>query len=491
MKLAAAAPRYGWTDLVYSLFPNGHHSQKPGGPAAPSTAPTRPTRSASRRRASTRCCIGPGFIGTTLPALHRSRRSAACQRRRPVRDQPASARATINSTLPSFISDRSAYYQNDLFAEDRERPELPHPDLQRRHASPTRSSRRSRTCGCPTASRRSCPSYPIQQYFGDYEHFVQNKAKEWGDICGADHHVCTFADYPGGDVNATPTGLVRTGVTTRLNRFIDHYAQPAGNPSAAAAEVRRDGVAADLPAERRPPRIPANEPGPTRSRPRSFCAARALQRCARHERRRRRRPTIAAPNPHASQADPVTNVVHQRRPLPGHDRARRARAWPSTTASRSPSGATMIGATKVTRSTTRDHDAAGVQLNARLYDVLPGRHAVMVDRGPYRVDERERHRRRIELHGNGWRFPAGHRIRIEMAQDDAQLPEALRGASTDHDQRREAADPGARAAAASREDYKNAAKFCQAERAFLGEDAFGRSTARTRTVPTRTASASR
>ena len=38
-------------------------------------------------------------------------------------------------------------------------------------------------------------------------------------------------------MNATPTGLYRTGVTTRLNRFVDHYAQPAGNPSAAAADA--------------------------------------------------------------------------------------------------------------------------------------------------------------------------------------------------------------------------------------------------------------
>ena len=51
------------------------------------------------------------------------------------------------------------------------------------------------------------PGYPIQEYYGDYQHFMQNKAKEWGDLCGADHHVCTFADYPGGDVNATPAGL--------------------------------------------------------------------------------------------------------------------------------------------------------------------------------------------------------------------------------------------------------------------------------------------
>ena len=46
------------------------------------------------------------------------------------------------------------------------------------------------------------PGYPIQQYFGDYQHFSRTRRKEWGDICGADHHVCRFADYPRGNVNA-------------------------------------------------------------------------------------------------------------------------------------------------------------------------------------------------------------------------------------------------------------------------------------------------
>src|SRR6185295_7758117 len=29
MKLAAAAPRYGWTDIIYSLIPTGRHFQSP------------------------------------------------------------------------------------------------------------------------------------------------------------------------------------------------------------------------------------------------------------------------------------------------------------------------------------------------------------------------------------------------------------------------------------------------------------------------------
>ena len=195
-----------------------------------------------------------------------------------------------------------------------------------------------------------CPDYPIQQYFGDYQHFVQNKAKEWGDLCGADHHVCRFADYPGGDLNATPTGLVRTGVTTRLNRFIDHYAQPPGNPSepqpafdvTAALQICPQNASAEF---------PADEPGPTFTAG-SFhelaphgCAStstgtQTTTNDVRAEPARVRRPTRSP-----------TSFINGGA-LPGPHHAGRARAWPSTTASRSPSAATMIGATKVP-STTR------------------------------------------------------------------------------------------------------------------------------------------
>ena len=62
--------------------------------------------------------------------------------------------------------------------------------------------------------------------------------------------------------------------------------------------------------------------------------------------------------------------------------------------------------------------ASGVELNARLYDVFPDGTAVLVDRGVQRVSE-PAGTLHYELHGNGWRFDAGHRIRIEIAQDDS------------------------------------------------------------------------
>ena len=54
--------------------------------------------------------------------------------------------------------------------------------------------------------------------------------------------------------------------------------------------------------------------------------------------------------------------------------------------------------------------AQGVQLNARLYDIFPDGTQVMVDRGPYRVVSATGPAT-FELHGNGWRFEPGHKIR--------------------------------------------------------------------------------
>ena len=270
MKLAAAAPKYGWTDLVYSLVPTGSHFQEPERPAGirrlglddPVRDPEAVDhRGALRQRQDRRS----RRAARTRPSRPRStRRSRACNSTDPFETQPALRRA--RSATRCRRSSTTARPTTRTTGSRRSRPTRATASRSSTPArSPTRCSRRSRTCACRTGSSSVVPDYPIQQYFGDYQHFVQNKAKEWGDICGADHHVCTFADYPGGNVNATPTGLVRTGATTRLNRFIDHYAQPPGNPSAAAAGVRRDRVAADLPAER-VGAVPGRRAGRRRSR---------------------------------------------------------------------------------------------------------------------------------------------------------------------------------------------------------------------------------
>src|SRR6185503_19014615 len=75
----------------------------------------------------------------------------------------------------------------------------------------------------------------------------------------------------------------------------------------------------------------------------------------------------------------------------------------------------MIGQTRVTA--TVQGAAAGLQLNARLYDVFPDGRQVLVDRGVRTLTDGSG-TVTVDLHGNAWRFFGGHRLRLELAQDD-------------------------------------------------------------------------
>ncbi len=80
------------------------------------------------------------------------------------------------------MRERSAYYQNGFFdkiATDASyRIPVFNSGTQTDPLFPPSENRRMVNRMLATA-----PGYPVQQYYGDYQHFVQNKAKEWGDIC--------------------------------------------------------------------------------------------------------------------------------------------------------------------------------------------------------------------------------------------------------------------------------------------------------------------
>jgi hypothetical protein len=224
--------------------------------------------------------------------------------------------------------------------------------------------------------------------------------------------VCRFSDYPGGDVNATPTGLLRTGVTTRLNRFIDHYAQPPGNPAQPQPGFNVTASLQNCP-QNASAQFPADEPGPTFTEP-SFgeLAPGTLQLDMTGN-----QTTVndASPNPHAANDDPVANWTNNggRCPVETQPAGPGVAVYDSAPLG---STATMLGATTL----SIDYSATtvqGLQLNSRLYDVFPDGTAVMVDRGVRRA-EAASGTVTYQLHGSGWRFPAGHRVRIEIAQDD-------------------------------------------------------------------------
>jgi predicted acyl esterase len=127
----------------------------------------------------------------------------------------------------------------------------------------------------------------------------------------------------------------------------------------------------------------------------------------------------ASPNQNAAAADPVLNLATNGSHCPvTHASDGAATAGPGVATYDSPPlprDYTMIGATRV----TVPHTGSGsdLQLDARLYDLFPDGTQVMVDRGPRRLLSANEVTT-WELHGAGWHFPAGHRIRIELAQDD-------------------------------------------------------------------------
>jgi dienelactone hydrolase len=459
MKLAASLPRYGWTDLVYSLVPNGTHSQSPFHlPAFDGSDSLDPLGFPKQSIVS--LLFSTGLQGTTFsPELVAA--NNCLNSTDPYETNPLCTN-TIANTLPEFINDRSAYYQNQFFRNIRYKRSYRIPvfnaatftdPLFTAVENLRMSNRLERTVG----------NYPIQQYFGDYEHFVQNKAREWGDICGADHHVCNIADYPGGDVNATPTGLVRTGVTTRLNRFVDHYAQPTGNPAApkpkfdvtASLQICPGNASAEF---------PANEPGPTFTAFKFPLLAPHTLRVNYTGTQMTRTP---ANNQHEFNADPVANLILNGARCPiltapaGPDEA----TYTSDPLERT---VTMIGGTKI----AIDYDATtadGLQLNTRLIDVFPDGTALMVDRGVRRVTDASG-TVAYQLHGNGWRFEAGHRIRVEITQEDLLKPSVIPSETTINGARlripvREPQPP-------AREDFRTSLGFCLAERIFLGRDTF-------------------
>jgi dienelactone hydrolase len=417
MKLATVAPKYGWTDLVDSLVPTGRHFQEPDHlPAfdgsdsiSPAGIPKRSINAALYDSGKTG--IPPGSPHTTFPAYIDD--SFAClSSTDPFESNPICANV-IQNTLPSFINDRSAYYQNQWFA---------HIISDVSYRIPIfNAATLTDPLFPPVEDRRMAnrilsvvPNYPIQQYYGDYQHFVQNKPKEWGDMCGANHHVCSFSDYPSGDLNAQPSGLFRTGATTRLNRFIDHYAQPAGDPSQPTPSFDVTASLQICPANAPLEGVAADEPGQTFNAPTFEGLARGL--LTFNLSGTQATVNDASPNQHAANSDPVANSVANGGKCP----VETTPAGPGVATYDSPplpESKTMIGATKVSIDYSATTAAGNFQLNSRLYDVFPDGSALMVDRGIRRVTEASG-TVTYELHGNGWRFHTGHKIRIEIAQDD-------------------------------------------------------------------------
>lgn len=440
MELIASAPKYGWTDLAYTLVPNGLHSQQPG------ELPRTDGCSTGPRELSGAACPDPAPLGvpktsivsalyatgtrpdgdhTTFPPSI-TEAFSCLQAAYPLDTNPLCAN-TLATILPEFLRERSAYYQNDFFTGLENGSIDPVPVFNAATFTdplfPAYENRRM----INRLEAAEGGSYPIKSYFGDYQHFVQNKAKEWGDICDAagNRHVCTIADYAGTppDFDADPAGLVRTGVTTRLNRFLEFHVDPGGGAAPDLATRPPEVVTASLqvcPENAASLGVPADEPSSdvdTFTAP-SFEQLAPNTLSIGYEGSQRTLNRVPA-NPHAVNADPLGNLIRNGGRCPKETTL--AGAGVASYTSEALAGqATMLGSSEARVSFALGGSDQGLQLNARLYDVFPDGSALMVDRGSRRITSAEAAAGAavLQLHGNGWRFEAGHRVRLELAQDD-------------------------------------------------------------------------
>jgi acetyl esterase/lipase len=427
VSLVAAAPKYGWTDLLASLTPTGRHFYDEGPPPATDGSDSgygEGQKVGIPIRTIVSVLFLSGDLGFPSPPPNNShttfpefiRQAFYCtQSTYPAETNPLCdvARST---TLPAFFANSSPYYRNDFFERLKTDPRARVPVFSAGTLTdplfPPIEHRRM-----AERLKATVPGYPIQEYYGDYNHFVQNKAKEWGDQCGEDRHVCRVADHPDGDVEAAPASRVRVGVTTRLNRFVDHYARPQAAPKLREPSFDVTTALQICPANASE-RFPGDGPGETFTAD-SFDALTPGRMTLEWDGGGQVALSEASPNTHATAADPVANQVANGARCPVHTDG----AGSGVAVYESPPlprDTTMIGGSILTAGYTATGDLQALQLNARLYDVQPDGSLVMVDRGPRRIDVARDGAEQVtfQLHGNAWRFPEGHKLRIELAADD-------------------------------------------------------------------------
>ena len=158
VRLAAVVPDYTWTDLVYSLVPNGR--QRSEGVVDSATANT--------PLGVPKISLIDGFIasaGSRLPS------DAYGWLARTTAGEPYEGDPNVDAAKHALSQDRSAYFQDDYFAALKAGrqpmvPVLAGQGLTDPIFSPLEAVRMMRRL------RAAAPRYPIGMYFGDFEHLT-------------------------------------------------------------------------------------------------------------------------------------------------------------------------------------------------------------------------------------------------------------------------------------------------------------------------------
>lgn len=424
IKLAAAAPRYGWTDLVEALVPSGHYLERDHD-TGKTVIPTTSVENAVSRHpigvekhsvVSLLYATGNAMATnhTTFPEwLH-----SVYQRLQvgePYDDDPE-----IEQVADRFLSDRSAYYQQRFWKQVGRRLRVPL-FIAATWTDPLFTTGESGV-RFYNKLKKMVPDYPVQMYLGDYQHFAANKAKEWADICGDDHHVCRLDDYRKADGGLNldyAQSRVRAGATTRMNRFLDHYLRGKRREPGRFVWGTTTICAANATEQ-----LPVDEPG-VEYRARSWRAlAPGTARFAWSGGGVATTTTTStATDNHAAESDPGF-------------RATQANKCYTTSAPESSPGVvqyesepiaeafTMIGLPSLKVAYTPSTTAGDYWIAARLYDKAADGTATMVTRGVCKVAESAAPDvtcEIFELWGNAWTFEKDHTVLLEITQSDTPM----------------------------------------------------------------------
>ena len=413
MRLGAVATKYGWTDLVESLVPSGHYFDRNPDGRGTFIAPTDPAKAVSRTPLGVmKQSIVAGLYAsgnlmtgnhTTFPQwIHDA--VARLQQGEPYDGDPL-----LEALAKSFIEDRSGYYQQRFWRRAQKGLKVP------LYAAATWTDPlfpTMETVRFYNKLQRVNPDYPMTMYLGDYQHFAQNKPKEWGDICGDDHHVCQVKDSTRADGSFNlmrSPNRVRVGINTRMNRFLDFHLRGKGRRPASNVSGTTTICAANA-----TEKYKADEPG-------------AEYRAPTWRKLAPRRLTFGwgaggatsngALDVHAQESDPVAR-----------DRTS-DKCYSTAQANQGPGVVVYEDTVKETftmmgiPTLTVEHQSTGTDywLAARLFDKRPDGTMTMVTRGVCRVNTAvapDKTCTKFDLFGNGWIFEKDHKIVVEVSQSD-------------------------------------------------------------------------
>ena len=418
VKLAAAVTKYGWTDLVESLVPSGKYEdwkKTDSGALKSSIAPTDPLKALSRTPIGVeKQSIVSGLFAsgnlrsgnhTTFPA-YLTETYTRLQVGEPYEGDP-----TVEPVLHSFLEDRSAYFQNGFWSRVKNGLKVP---IYAAGAQTDPLFPAMETLRFYNKLKQLNGKYPINLYMGDYQHFVANKAKEWGDLCGEDRHVCTVDDFRRADGsigNGAPT-RVRLGANTRFNKFLDHYLlglRKRPRPQAIATTTICAANATE--------QLPADEPGIEYRAPSWRAMAPKLKVLGWAG---GGMVSSQAADGHAPESDPVA-------------RDRQSDKCHSVQAGSPGAGVvqytsepftepfTMMGLPQLNLKYSVTVSGDEYWIAARMYDKDPSGRMTMVTRGLCKVNlvtQPEKLCESFQLFGNGWRFEKDHSVVIEVTQAD-------------------------------------------------------------------------